>query len=125
MDDDNPRPQKRARPASHSSPHPTPQRPLAPLPPAILLLSLPALLLHPPTHRHHAPSLALSLAALRRCLALRSLDPDVECRAWTALAEVGMLVVGGGFSQRVEEHTWAQGVELEVCSMLLLGGHVH
>lgn len=27
--------------------------------------------------------------------------PDVECRAWTAWAEVGMCVVGGGFPRSI------------------------
>lgn len=87
---------------------------LVPLPPAHLLLSLPSLLLHPPSHALHPRSLHLSLLALRRCLALTEVvgTPDMECRAWTGLAEVGMQVVGGGFSSGGEG--WAKGVEVEV-----------
>jgi hypothetical protein len=77
-------------------------------PPALLL---PSILLHPPTHPLHLRSLHLSLLALRRCLSLGAnaipLSPEEECRAWTALAEVGMRVIGGGFS----EEAWAKGVE--------------
>jgi hypothetical protein len=97
---------------------------LKPLPPAHLLLNLPRLLLLPPTHKNHARSLHLSLVALRRCLSLHSgegvevLTPEMECRAWTGLAEVGMRVVGGGFCEPggggVGEHGWAKGIEGEV-----------
>ncbi|KAK0209314.1 hypothetical protein DFS33DRAFT_1498375, partial [Desarmillaria ectypa] len=86
---------------------------LTPLPPSLLLLSLPGILIHPPTHRYHAQSLCLSLLALRRCLSLPNLTPEVECRAWTAIVEIGMLVIGGGFSQN-EDHLWAKGIEIEV-----------
>ncbi|KAK0436222.1 hypothetical protein EV421DRAFT_1981243 [Armillaria borealis] len=86
---------------------------LTPLPPSILLVSLPSILIHPPTHRYHAQSLCLSLLALRRCLTLPNLTPEVECRAWTALVEVGMLVIGGGFSQN-DDHLWTRGIEIEV-----------
>ncbi|RDB22401.1 hypothetical protein Hypma_010501 [Hypsizygus marmoreus] len=79
-DDANPRPMKRQRSSSS----------LAPLPSSKLLLSLPSLLIHPPSHRLHLQSVALSQHALRRCLALPDLDHDVECRAWTALAELGL-----------------------------------
>lgn len=103
-DDDNPRPHKRIR---HSSDH------LTPLPAAHLLLSLPGLLIHPPSHPLHPHSLHLSLIALRRCLTLKALTPELECRAWCALAEVGMRVIGGGFSTSAD-HMWATGVENEV-----------
>ena len=86
------------------------------LPPAALLSSLPGLLIHPPNHKYYVLSLQLSLNALRRCLSLQALSPELECRAWTGLAEVGMRVVSGGFSQSSsEEHGWARGVEAEVC----------
>ncbi|KAF8890107.1 hypothetical protein BD779DRAFT_1671467 [Infundibulicybe gibba] len=118
-EDINPRPQKRQRRDSSSSPEttvaaaPSPVASnLRPLPPAILLLSLPSILLHPPTHRNHALSLCLSLLALRRCLSLPDLDRDIECRAWTALAEIGMIVIDGGYEATGEE--WAAGVGVEV-----------
>ncbi|KAG6872964.1 hypothetical protein C0995_004718 [Termitomyces sp. Mi166 len=109
-DDLNPRPTKRLRhssspcpPAPHlekSSPH-VPSHcspPLRRIPPDILLLSLPALILHPPTHRMHLQSLALARHALRRCLALPSLEPAKECRAWTGIAELGLMWLDSGAS---------------------------
>lgn len=130
--DSNPRPQKRQRidqeqsqptpplssplttpPSSQQppfTPTPTSHPQLAPLPTTHLLLALPLLLQHPPTHKHHPHSLHLSLLALRRVLAQPGgLAPDVECRAWSGLAEVGMRVIGGGFRDG-----WAEGVEGEV-----------
>ncbi|KAG7451717.1 uncharacterized protein BT62DRAFT_1030831 [Guyanagaster necrorhizus] len=64
-------------------------------------------------HRYHAQSLCLSLLALRRCLSLPNLTPEVECRAWTAMVEIGMLVIDRGFSQN-NDHFWARGIEIEV-----------
>ncbi|KAF8079396.1 hypothetical protein FPV67DRAFT_1664028 [Lyophyllum atratum] len=61
------------------------------LPPATLLLALPSLLLHPPSHKLHLQSVSLAQHALRRCLALPALEPAEECRAWTGLAELGMM----------------------------------
>ncbi|EKM61558.1 uncharacterized protein PHACADRAFT_204728 [Phanerochaete carnosa HHB-10118-sp] len=127
-DDINPRPQKRAR--LDSSPEmpssllsslslePTspskPQEPhLKPLPQAILLVSLPALLAHPPTHKFYIPSICLSLSALRKCVTIPALSPEIECRAWTGLAEIGMRVIAGGLHEN-EEFPWAQGIESEV-----------
>ncbi|KAJ8085250.1 hypothetical protein PM082_004044 [Marasmius tenuissimus] len=92
---------------------PSPSSPLAPLPPAVLLISLPGMLLHPPNHPMHAHSLCVSLLAVRRCLRTPGLSPEIECRAWTAIAELGMNVLEGGFSHD-EEHIWAHGVENEV-----------
>ncbi len=86
---------------------------LRPIPPAILLVSLPALLVHPPNHKFYVHSLVLSLTALRKCLKLPALPPAIECRAWTGLAELGMRVICGGFSQS-DEHVWARGIESEV-----------
>ncbi|KAJ3936138.1 MAG: hypothetical protein NXY57DRAFT_986899 [Lentinula lateritia] len=86
---------------------------LNPLPDSILLLSMPYILIHPPNHQLHAHSLCMSLLALRRCLKIPGLSPDVECRALTSLAEVGMIVIDGGFSQQ-ELHVWANGIEPEV-----------
>lgn len=98
-EDDNPRPSKRQRVE------------LAQLPTAHLLLALPSILLHPPTHSLFPRSLHLSLVALRRCLDQPdgALTPEMECRAWTALAEVGMRVVKGGYTE-----SWANGIEGEV-----------
>ncbi len=46
-------------------------------------------------------------------MALPALSPEIECRAWTGLAEIGMRVISGGMSQS-EEHVWAKGIESEV-----------
>ncbi|KAI6139931.1 hypothetical protein BKA82DRAFT_4219218 [Pisolithus tinctorius] len=136
MVDINPRPQKRLRtdpnlvdsPETASDPHcpsallssasvpfsrPPPSSGLKPLPPHVLLLALPALLLHPPTHEKYALSLFLSLKSIRLCLQLPALAPDVECYAWTALAEVGMRVIRSGF-RKTGEHDWTMGLEEEV-----------
>ncbi|KIN99878.1 hypothetical protein M404DRAFT_29932 [Pisolithus tinctorius Marx 270] len=136
MVDINPRPQKRLRtdpnlvdsPETASDPHcpsallssasvplsrPPPSPGLKPLPPHVLLLALPALLLHPPTHEKYALSLFLSLKSIRLCLQLPALAPDVECYAWTALAEVGMRVIRSGFC-KTGEHDWTMGLEEEV-----------
>ena len=51
-------------------------------------LPLPVLL-HPPTHRHYTKSLYLSFLATLKCIECQNLDPDMECRAWTGLAELG------------------------------------
>ncbi|CAA7269717.1 unnamed protein product [Cyclocybe aegerita] len=80
--DDNPRPQKRIKLDNKSHC----------LPPEILLLSLPSLVAHPPTHKHHTRSLFLSQLALRKCLSVPGLDSSTECRAWTELAEVGLRI---------------------------------
>ena len=130
--DDSPRLQKRARLSSPSSPllpssslTPPPSSPVAltessgtdthlrPLPPDILLISLPGLLCHPPNHRFYTHSLYLSLCSLRKCLALQGLPPEIECRAWTGLAEIGMKVIHGGFHEN-ESHPWARDIEAEV-----------
>ena len=128
MLDDSPRPHKRARldsspmmPSSSlstltsapSSPSKSQGPCLKPLPPAVLLVSLPSLLAHPPTHRLYVPSLCLSLCAFRRCLTIPALSPEIECRAWTGLAEIGMRIIGGGLHES-EECSWARGIEAEV-----------
>ncbi|KAI0033851.1 hypothetical protein K488DRAFT_46896 [Vararia minispora EC-137] len=86
---------------------------LTPLPPPVLLLALPGLVAHPPTHNLHPQSLALSYQAVKRCLGLKGLSPDMECRAWTGLAEVGMNAIDGRFNDS-KEHPWAFGIEQEV-----------
>lgn len=125
MDVLSPRPHKRQRTdhISDSAEIPSPQPPsttpsqnlsaFRPLPPPILLLALPALLAHPPGHEHYPLSLFLSLRALRTCLEFKTLTPDVECRAWTGLAEVGLRVINSGFTTS-GEHVWANGIEAEV-----------
>ena len=114
--DDNPRPLKRARiPSPSDSSSPPPQQPVpAPIPDPVLLLSIPAAVLHPPNHPLHAVSLALSLRAINKCLAYDNLDSDVECRAWTAFAELALKVISGGFHSDPDEHPWAKGIEAEV-----------
>lgn len=87
--------------------------------PAVLLVSLPGLLAHPPNHKYYMPSLMLSLTALRKCLTLPALSPEIECRAWTGLAEIGMKVISGGLSQS-EDHPWANGIEAEVCLLCMV-----
>lgn len=92
MDDDgeqNPRPTKRQKTEDTISAE-TPRLPHLTL--ANLLLSLPSLLLHPPTHTNHERSLALSYNALNQCNVLTSLDRVVECRAATGLVELGLQI---------------------------------
>jgi hypothetical protein len=122
MTDDNPRPFKRARSSNALTPTPeSTQKELRPLPTPLLALTLPSLLLHPPNHRHHVLSIVLSLEAVRKCLALaESLEPDIECRAWTTLAELGLIVIDGGFHQR-PEHPWADAIDAEVRVLILPG----
>lgn len=92
MDDDreqDSRPAKRQKTEERASAEP---ENLPPLTLANLLLSLPSLLLHPPTHTNHERSLALSYAALNQCNTLTSLDRVVECRAATGLVELGLQI---------------------------------
>jgi hypothetical protein len=101
-----------------SSSQPKPEdSPLPPvlrtLPPAELLLALPALLAHPPNHPRYAQSLMMGSAALKHCLRMSYLAPDMECRAWTALAEVGMQVVQGRMHEN-DEYAWASDAVGEV-----------
>ena len=104
---------------------PSSQNPLKPLPPAILLVSLPSLLAHPPNHKFYVHSLVLSLTALRKCLTLPALSPEIECRAWTGLAEIGMRVIAGGLHEN-EDCPWAHGIEAEASNIYLRPsvGHV-
>ena len=92
-----------------------PVSPFRPLPLPLLLLSLPAILILPPSHPLHDESLRLSVVALRRCLLMRALSPEIECRAWTTLAQVGMQVIGSRlFASSHERHAWARDIEAEV-----------
>lgn len=131
MADASPRPYKRPRldsspgmPSSSlssltsapSSPTKSQNPRLKPLPPAVLLVSLPSLLAHPPTHPYYIPSLCLSLCALRRCLDIPTLSPEVECRAWMGLAEIGMRVINGGLHES-NDHPWARGIDADVRSV--------
>lgn len=109
-------------PPSNSSsltPPPTsPERPslsFRPLPLPLLLLSLPTILILPPNHPLHNESLRLSIIALRRCLHMKALSPEIECRAWTTLAQVGLQVIGSRLSASSNErHAWARNIEAEV-----------
>jgi hypothetical protein len=93
---------------------------IQPLPPQILLLMLPTLLAHPPTHPLHVCSLRTSITALRCCLSLQNLSPDEECQACLGLAEYGMKVVGAGLhTKEGPEWRWAQGLDTEVSSFRL------
>nr|GAT51110.1 predicted protein [Mycena chlorophos] len=120
--EDSPRPHKRARISPPSDDHEKTSQLHGPQ----LLLALPSLLLHPPTHENHKRSLWLSLLALRRCLGLpnpgqplgkkKKVPWDItstpldECRAWCALAEVGILILEGGFG----DEDWTEGIEGEI-----------
>ena len=84
-----------------------------PLPPPVLLLALPGLLALPPSHEQYSLSLFLSLRALRTCLELKTLTPDVECRAWSGLAKIGLRVINSGFMAS-GGHAWASGTGVEV-----------
>jgi hypothetical protein len=106
------------RSSSLTPPPGSPTPPLRPLPPAILLLALPGLLALPPTHPDFGFSLFLSLRSLRQCLSLPAIAPDIECRAWTSLAEVGMRVMESGFCSQEGECDWAVGIHAEVCQLL-------
>ncbi|KAL0952180.1 hypothetical protein HGRIS_008793 [Hohenbuehelia grisea] len=109
VDDDqdlNPRPQKRQRTTS------SPELKLSPLSPSALLISLPRLLLQPANHPLFIQSLYLSLLACRRCLRLPGLTPDIECRAWTGIAEIGLKAITAGLCD--SKIPWASGIESEV-----------
>ncbi|KAJ7249010.1 hypothetical protein C8J57DRAFT_1240016 [Mycena rebaudengoi] len=127
---ENPRPPKRARitpplldatgSSSQTITQPTPAELRGP----DLLLSLPALLQHPPTHPLHARALCVALLGIRRCLGLPNphahsrttaqtpwtLSPTDECRAWCVRAELGLCVLEGGFGG----DPWAEGLDGEV-----------
>lgn len=128
-DDINPRPHKRSKVLDNNSVFSTPSTLTAisapssgserssdsirNIPPSVLLSSIPGLVAQPPNHRYYVLSLQVSLNALRKCLACPALSPEIECRAWTGLAEVGMRAIASGFCES-EEHDWARGLEIEV-----------
>lgn len=81
---------------------------------SILLLDTPNLLAVPPNHKTSTISYIVSLNALRKCLATQGgLSPDMECRAYTALAELALKVVRAGWTQD-KIHPWAKNLESEV-----------
>lgn len=88
------------------------------IPPQVLLLSIPSLLMLPPSHPQHTHSLRLSLTALRKCvLASGSTgDIEVEARARVAIVEVGMRICVGGLGAE----DWAKGLVNEVSQRLTL-----
>lgn len=113
MTDSNPRPSKRPR-VNRNGPTATPgSSKISALPAQQVIPTVP---IHPPNHPLHLRSLSLSLESLRKFVVLDVLDPDVECKAWCSLAEVGMMVVKAGFTTDVPE--WAVGVEDEVRGVL-------
>ncbi|KAG8701869.1 hypothetical protein FRC09_005083, partial [Ceratobasidium sp. 395] len=112
-------------------------------PTATVLLALPILVSHPPDHPMHVPGLRASLKALRRCTGITSINnstedqdlvrkraknddggrtlmgetmtPEVEVRAWMALAEIGMMVLNARCSRWGEndEATWQWTIGVE------------
>jgi hypothetical protein len=62
----------------------------------------------------HLKSLFLVQRALRRCIALpeSQLDRDVECRAWTALAEIGVRCLAMGMVPALKGYE--EDIEIEV-----------
>ncbi|KAL1666869.1 hypothetical protein GGF50DRAFT_125354 [Schizophyllum commune] len=78
-----------------------------PLPPAVLLLSMPKLLIQPPSHPQHELSLCLSILALRKCLKITNLSAVDECRCHTGIAEIGLIALRGGFAEK-EDSLWAE-----------------
>ena len=79
-------------------------------------MKLPSLLSVPPNHRASVTSYAISLAALRKCIDLRNLSPDEECRAWAGLAEIGMRLAKAGWT-RDDRLAWAKGVDMDVSTL--------
>ncbi|CUA75580.1 hypothetical protein RSOLAG22IIIB_11850 [Rhizoctonia solani] len=113
-------------------------------PTATVLLAIPMLVSHPPDHPLHIPGLRVSLKALRRCTGLTShndnakrtkgdgwigygeaMTPEVEIRAWIALAEVGMMVIRTRCSRWGEDDQtvweWTLGVEQDIDTALRKG----
>ncbi|KAL1753050.1 hypothetical protein FB107DRAFT_292705 [Schizophyllum commune] len=78
-----------------------------PLPSTVLLLSMPKLLIQPPSHPQHELSLCLSILALRKCLKITNLSAVDECRCHTGIAEIGLIALRGGFAEK-EDSLWAE-----------------
>ncbi|KLO07025.1 hypothetical protein SCHPADRAFT_837227 [Schizopora paradoxa] len=71
-----------------------------------LLLDVPGLLVLPPNHKAHVASCIISLRLVRSYLAEASKPQDLECRAWTALAEIGSRIIRAGWTTS-ESTPWA------------------
>ncbi|KAJ1302990.1 hypothetical protein OPQ81_003282 [Rhizoctonia solani] len=113
-------------------------------PTATVLLAIPMLISYPPDHPLHIPGLRVSLRVLRRCTGLtlhndnakrvkgngwighgEAMTPELEIRAWMALAEVGMMVLGTrcsrwGLDDQVAWE-WTTGVEQDIDTALRKG----
>ncbi|KAG8938879.1 hypothetical protein FRC04_007350, partial [Tulasnella sp. 424] len=88
---------------------------------SVFLLGLPSLLLHPPDHPNHVPSLCASLDALSKCLSLHSslggngsgaLSFEQGMQAYGMQAEIGLKFVSDGLGG-YEGPEWARGIESE------------
>ncbi|CAE7144385.1 unnamed protein product [Rhizoctonia solani] len=113
-------------------------------PTATVLLAIPMLVSYPPDHPLHIPGLRVSLKALRRCTGLtphkdntkrvkgdgwvgqgEAMTPELEIRAWMALAEVGMMAIGARCSRWGEDDRatweWTIGVEQDIDTALRKG----
>ncbi|CAE6350774.1 unnamed protein product [Rhizoctonia solani] len=113
-------------------------------PTATILLAIPMLVSYPPDHPSHIPGLRVSLKALRRCTGLtdhndnvkrvkgdgwvghgESMTPELEIRAWMALAEVGMMALATRCSRWGEDDQsawgWTTGVEQDIDTALHKG----
>ncbi|CAE6469450.1 unnamed protein product [Rhizoctonia solani] len=113
-------------------------------PTATVLLAIPMLVSYPPDHPLHIPGLRVSLKTLRRCTGLtshndnakrvkgdgwvahgESMTPELEIRAWMALAEVGMMILGTRCSRWGEDNQsaweWTMGVEQDLDTALRKG----
>ena len=108
-----PAPSKRSSSATLLAVSPIRKQPQTSLPDSALLLGLPMVLSVPPNHKDYIASFQISIAALKLCCSLESLPPDVECRAWTALAEIGLKAIRAGWTNSTY-FPWAQSLELDV-----------
>lgn len=103
---------KRKR-GSESSPPPR-MRPPKQETSSSLLLDVPGVLVLPPNHKAYVASCILSLRVVRSYLAEGSKPQDLECRAWTALAEIGFRIIRAGWSTS-DLTPWAHKLASEVC----------
>ncbi|EJU02554.1 hypothetical protein DACRYDRAFT_115607 [Dacryopinax primogenitus] len=83
---------------------PVPKDQLSKLPDAVLLLMIPQLVLEPPSSPNYVSALYVSWLAVSRCSRL-TLTAELEVRALTGLAEVGLLVLDAEL-----EEQWVKGV---------------